>query len=109
MVEEEDEFAHEGDEGDFLGFTVGHETVVNRFEDRVLTGGHERGNGEHSPHLLAATVNGSAPSGGLSYSRATAAARSLSLAPSKPNAMCSPPSMRPGARLPVPPSPATTT
>ena len=40
MVQEEDEFAHEGDEGDegdFPGFTVGHETVVNRLEERVVT------------------------------------------------------------------------
>ena len=60
MVKEDDEFAHDGDEGEFLGFAVGHETVVNRFEDRVVTGGHERGHVEHSPHLLAASVNGAA-------------------------------------------------
>ena len=39
VVEEDDECANEGE---FLGFAVGHETVVNRFEDRVVTGGRAR-------------------------------------------------------------------
>ena len=39
VVEEDDECVNEGE---FLGFAVGHETVVNRFEDRVVTGGRAR-------------------------------------------------------------------
>ena len=39
VVEEDDECANKGE---FLGFAVGHETVVNRFEDRVVTGGRAR-------------------------------------------------------------------
>ena len=45
-VGEEYEFAHEYGECEFLGFADCQETLVERFEDWVVTGGHERGHVE---------------------------------------------------------------
>ena len=34
-VEMDDEFAHDGGKGDFVGFTAGDEFLIKVFEDRV--------------------------------------------------------------------------
>lgn len=38
MVEEDDEFTHDGGERDFLGFAGGDQPLIKRFQDRVEAG-----------------------------------------------------------------------
>ncbi len=47
VVRENDELSHEGSEGEFFGFAASEETEVERFEDRVVAGGDERGQGNY--------------------------------------------------------------
>ncbi len=41
-----DEFAHDGGEGDFLGFAAGHESLVEWREDGIVFAGRKRGHVE---------------------------------------------------------------
>ena len=43
VVGEEDELSHEGGESEFFSFASSEEAEVERFEDRVVAGGDERG------------------------------------------------------------------
>jgi hypothetical protein len=42
-VHEDDEFAHDGGEGEFGGFVVGAEALIEGFEDGVVESGGEGG------------------------------------------------------------------
>lgn len=46
MVEEDDEFAHDGGQREFLGFAGGDQPLVKGLEDRVEAGGDEGGHVE---------------------------------------------------------------
>ena len=54
MVGENDEFSHEGGEGEFFGFAASEETEVERSEDRVVARGDERSHVEDRADLRAA-------------------------------------------------------
>jgi hypothetical protein len=55
VVGEDDELSHEGGEGEFLSFAAIKETEVERFQDRIVAGGDERGHVEDRADLRAAS------------------------------------------------------
>jgi hypothetical protein len=54
VVGEDDEFSHEGGEGEFFGFAAIEKTEVKRSEDRVVAGSDEGGHVEGRAELRAA-------------------------------------------------------
>ena len=54
VVGEDDEFSHEGGEGEFFGFAPIEEMEVERSKDRVVAGGDERGHVKDRADLRAA-------------------------------------------------------
>ena len=52
-VEDDEEFAHGGGDGDFVGFVLGDEAVVEGFDDGIVPygddGGHVEGRSDVSP------------------------------------------------------------
>ncbi len=61
VVGEDDEFSHEGGEGEFFRFAPSKETEVERSEDRVVAGGDERGHVEDRADLGAAAEDVALP------------------------------------------------
>ena len=49
-VEEDDEFAYDGGEGDLDGFAAVAQAKIKRLQDRVVPSGDERGQIEHAAH-----------------------------------------------------------
>lgn len=43
MIEDEQEFAHAGDQGDHLALTVVEQASIERADDGITSGGDERG------------------------------------------------------------------
>jgi hypothetical protein len=54
VVGEDDEFSHEGSEGEFFGFAAIEETEVERSKNRIVAGGDERGHVKDRADLRAA-------------------------------------------------------
>src|SRR5271170_7756908 len=59
-VEDGEELSGDGDEGDHFGFSFGHFSVAEDFQDRVVTGGGQSGEEERGSHRRS-----SAPDHGL--------------------------------------------
>lgn len=54
MLEEDDEFTHDGGEGDFLGLADFDQPIIEGFEDRVEAGRDHRSHVEHPARTRAA-------------------------------------------------------
>ena len=61
----DEEFAHDGDQGDFVGFTGGAQALVSGLEDGVAAGGGESGHVQGDAHLEATAANGTGAAKGL--------------------------------------------
>jgi hypothetical protein len=57
-VKMDEEMAHDGDEGDFVGFAGGAQALVEGFQDGIGAGGAKGGHKEGPAHLDAAAANG---------------------------------------------------
>ena len=54
----DEEMTHDGDEGDFVGFTGGAQALVEGFQDGVGAGGAECGHEEGTAHVEPAAADG---------------------------------------------------
>jgi len=54
----DEEFAHDGDEGNFVGLTGGAQALVNGLEDGVAARGGEGRHVEGQAHVAATSANG---------------------------------------------------
>jgi len=57
-----EEFAHDGDEGDFVGFTGGTQALINGLEDGVAARGSECSHVQRVSHLAASATDGAGSS-----------------------------------------------
>jgi len=53
VIEEDDEFAHDGDERDFLGLTSSDDASVEGFQDGIETCSYEGGHIKDAAHFQA--------------------------------------------------------